>query len=198
MTRFDRCMAVTLRWEGGYVDHPRDPGGATNMGITHQTLADWRGRPVTKADVRALTEAEAKAIYKARYWDAVRGDDLPPGLDLVAFDGAVNSGPRRGAEWLQGALGVTVDGKIGPHTIAAAKASPPLRTINLALDLRLGFLKRLNTWNTFGAGWGNRVADIRAAALEMAAERLSAPAAPTTPSNPIAALWRRFTAIFGG
>jgi len=199
MTKFDRCMDVTLKWEGGYVDHPRDPGGATNMGITHITLAAWRGRRVTKAEVRALTKAEAKEIYRARYWDKVRGDDLPPGLDLVAFDGAVNSGPRRGAEWLQEALGVTSDGVIGPKTIAAAQAADPAMTINVATDIRLSFLMRLNTWNTFGEGWGNRVADIRANALRMASRGTSA---PTAPGNPLTALLRALVgalkAIFGG
>jgi len=194
MTKFDRCMDVTLKWEGGYVDHPRDPGGATNMGITHITLAAWRGRRVTKAEVRALTKAEAKEIYRARYWDKVRGDDLPPGFDLVAFDGAVNSGPRRGAEWLQKALGVTPDGVIGPKTIAAAQAADPAMTINVAMDIRLSFLKRLNTWNTFGKGWGNRVADIRANALRMASRGTSAPSNPT---NPLTALLRALVAALG-
>lgn len=91
---FAACLSETLAHEGGYVDHPKDPGGATNMGITQAALSDWRDRPVSRFEVRTLTRVEADAIYRARYWNAVRGDDLPPGLDLVAFDGAVNSGPQ--------------------------------------------------------------------------------------------------------
>lgn len=102
-----------LEYEGGFVNHPRDPGGATNMGITRRTLAAWRGHPVSVQDVRDLTKSEAMAIYKAHYWDAVQGDRLPRGLDYAVYDYAVNSGPGRAARDLQRCLGVTVDGIIG-------------------------------------------------------------------------------------
>ena len=203
---FDTCLSHVLRHEGGYVDHPRDPGSATNMGITQRTLSDWRGYPVSKAQVRALGRDEVAAIYRARYWNAVRGDDLPAGLDLVAFDGAVNSGPLRGAQWLQTGLGVTADGKIGPLTLRAAASCKPADAINRACDARLGFLRRLGTWATFGRGWTSRVADVRSTALRMAAASAMRPdysATPPPPPSvplarpaPAAGLWAWLASIF--
>lgn len=177
---FDACMAEVFRHEGGYVDHPKDPGGATNMGITHKTLAAWRGKPVTKADVKALTKAEAAAIYAARYWKAVCGDDLPRGLDLVAFDAAVNAGPARGARFLQSGLGVTPDGKIGPQTLAAARAAYAPAAIQRAIAFRLAFHRSLKTWPTFGAGWTKRIAAVEKVALAMAS-RAETPQTRTPP-----------------
>lgn len=167
--RFAACLAEVLRHEGGYVDHPNDPGGATNLGITRATLSDWRGRPVTKSEVRALTVAEASAIYRARYWDPVRGDALPPGVDLAVFDFAVNSGPGRAARTLQQVLGVTQDGAIGPITLAAiARAPGPVTIIMDLCDARMRFLRGLGTWPTFGRGWTRRVAEVEAAAMGVA------------------------------
>ena len=94
---FDRALTAVLRHEGGYVDHPSDPGGATNLGVTRATLAQWRGRAVSKAEVKALTRAEAAKIYRALYWDEIAGDALPAGLDFAVFDYCVNSGPGRAA-----------------------------------------------------------------------------------------------------
>lgn len=168
-SNFRRCLDHVLKWEGGYVDHPDDPGGATKHGITRATLAAYRGRPVTKQDVRDLTMAEAGEIYRPRYWAKVRGDDLPDGLDLVAFDGGVNSGPSRGIRWLQKGLGVTADGVIGPVTLAAAKpVDRRIPAIQRACAARMGFLRGLRTWSTFGRGWARRVADTEAAAVAMA------------------------------
>ena len=116
--RFARCLDIVLAAEGGYVDNPLDAGGATNMGITRATLARWRGvvpaSDLPKAEVRALTRAEAAAIYEARYWRRVAGPELPAGLDLALFDYAVNSGPVRAVKTLQTALGVVADGLVGP------------------------------------------------------------------------------------
>ena len=167
--RFAACVAEVLRHEGGYVDHPRDPGGCTNRGITRRTLEGWRREPASCADVRALTEAEARAIYRVQYWNGVHGDELPAGIDLVAFDAAVNSGRRRAALWLQQALGVTADGVIGPRTLRAARGVNDRATvIGRACDLRLAFLRSLDTWPDFGRGWSRRVREVRAAALAMA------------------------------
>ena len=105
--RFARCVAEVLKHEGGFVNHPRDPGGATNRGITHITLADWRGGPVTAEDVRTMSEAEAREIYRSKYWNAIQGDNLPAGVDLAVFDLAVNSGVGRAARMLQQQLGVS-------------------------------------------------------------------------------------------
>ena len=170
---FDRSLAAVLKHEGGFVDHPLDPGGATNLGITHRTLAAWRKRPVTKQDVMNLTKSEAGAIYETQYWDAVRGDDLPAGLDYAMFDYAVNSGAGRAIRELQAVLGVERDGQIGLRTLAAIQAMPPADLIVALMDRRLTFLKRLRTWNTFGRGWGRRVEDVRRLALAMARGRPS-------------------------
>lgn len=168
-TRFELCLAHVLRHEGGYVDHPADPGGATNMGIAHKTLARWRQVSpwwkLPKSEVKALSHGEAGRIYRALYWNACRAGDLPPGVDLAVFDHAVNSGPDRAARTLQVALGVVVDGQVGPLTLAAARKADAARIINAICDRRLGFLRALNTFPTFGRGWTSRVASVRAAAL---------------------------------
>ena len=183
-SNFDKSLRLVLAHEGGYVDHPRDPGGATNLGITFAVLQKWRGKAITKADVKALTRDEAGAIYRAKYWDIVRGDDLPSGLDYAVFDFAVNSGPSRAAIYLQEIVGVAPDGKIGPLTVGAAKAADTRKTIDALCSKRMTFLKKLSTFATFGRGWTSRVAGVRTAALAMVG---SAPAAPkqqtSTPSR---------------
>ena len=171
-TNYRPCLDHVLRWEGGFVDHPKDPGGATNLGITRATLQRHRGRHVTAKDVRALQLSEAAEIYRAGYWMPVRGDDLPKGLDLVAFDAGVNSGPARGARWLQAGLRVPADGRVGPQTLKAARNAPDtVAVIQRACAARMGFLQRLGTWSTFGRGWSRRVADTEAAAVAMCATR---------------------------
>ncbi len=165
---FPKCLKLSLEHEGGYVDHPRDPGGATNKGITIGTLSAWLGRKATKNEVRNISDETVAQIYERNYWNAVRGNDLPDGLDYVAFDGAINSGPSRGAKWLQKGLRVTADGKIGPQTIQAAIGVPDgVKAIQRACAARLSFLQSLRTWGTFGRGWGRRVAGVEAAAVAM-------------------------------
>jgi lysozyme family protein len=189
MTRanFNAVMDQIFAHEGGYVDHPRDPGGATNMGITHITLKSYRGRSVTKADVKALTKAEARSIYEANYWNPTKCDEMPAGLDLVMMDGSVNSGIGRGPKWVQAALGVTQDGKVGPATIAAANSANVAQVINKACDARMAFLKRLDTWDTFGKGWTRRVDSVRKEALSMAKANKGAyvPPHPLPPDVPV-------------
>ncbi len=199
---FEACLRITLTHEGGWADHPSDPGGATMKGITIGTYAGWKGRKVTKAELRAISDAEVAAIYRKKYWDVVRGDDLPAGLDLVAFDGAVNSGPSRGAKWVQAALEVSQDGKIGPVTLHAAGLAESGDAINGACDRRMAFLRGLKTWPTFGKGWTRRVDDIRQQALRMA---FTAPVAGvstpnSTPPAPglLAAIKALLRRIFGG
>jgi lysozyme family protein len=183
-SNFNRCLDEVLKHEGGYVNHPRDPGGETNLGISR--------RSYPKEDIKGMTRERAAFLYRRDFWNAVRGDDLPAGLDLVAFDAAVNSGVSRGAKWLQQALGVEVDGKIGPATIEAAKKADAQATVNRALDIRLAFLRRLATWPTFGKGWGRRVEAVRSAALDMAA---TVPA--QKPIGLLAALLGALARIFG-
>lgn len=176
-----------LEFEGGYVDHPRDPGGATNRGITHKTLADWRGRPVSKAEVAALSVKEAGQIYKALYWDKVRGDELPSGVDLVAFDAAVNSGPSRSIKWLQSAVKVRQDGRLGPQTMAAIAEKDPRAIIDAALNARRVFLRSLSTWDAFGRGWARRLDGVTTAAVGLASKP-QAPAPAQTQGGGLAAI----------
>lgn len=164
---FNRVMDTIFRHEGGYVDHPRDPGGATKYGITHLTLASWRGQgSVSKTAVKNLTKKEAKEIYKARYWNKVRADELPPGLDMVTMDGAVNSGPSRGVKWLQRGVGTKADGIVGAKTLAAARTAS-VNAIERACAARMGFLQGLRHWDAFGRGWSRRVAETEAVATKM-------------------------------
>ena len=171
-SRFDICLDEMLRHEGGYADHPADPGGATNLGITHKTLASWRRvspwSALPKSAVQALTRTEAAEIYRAGYWDRCQGDQLPAGLDLALFDFSVNSGPDRAIRMLQAELGVTADGQIGPLTLAAIAVRPGRSLIDALCDQRLAFLQRLSTFSTFGKGWTSRVAAVRKVALASA------------------------------
>lgn len=173
--RFELCLAEVLRHEGGYVDHPSDPGGATNLGITRETLAAWRKiEPWTalpKSAVQSLTRAEAAKIYRANYWEAVGAGDLPPGLDLAVFDFAVNSGPARAAKTLQFILGVPADGVVGPKTLAAIANHPPATLVTAVCDARETFLRQLPTWPTFSRGWTARIAAIRATSLAQSQPR---------------------------
>lgn len=165
--RFDKVIPRTFGLEGGYSDHPRDPGRATKYGIAHKTLADWRGVPLKdlpKSAVQALTRAEAKEIYRSAYWDAIRADELPVGLDYALFDFAVNSGPATAAKFLQRILGVTADGIIGGITLRAIKRADPTTLVVRLTDDRLAYLQGLKTWDVFGDGWSARLAKVLAGA----------------------------------
>lgn len=163
-----KCLDIVFAKEGGYVDNPNDNGGSTNLGITIKTLRAWRQKPVTKEDVRNVTRAEAEKIYLHWYAQPVRFDDLPLGVDLVAFDAAVNSGPSQSAKWLQEAVGVKADGFIGLITLEAIGKADPVELINRACMLRMEFLKLHEDWPHFGKGWTNRVENIRKEAIAMA------------------------------
>jgi lysozyme family protein len=163
-----QALAAVLRHEGGWSDHPRDPGGATMKGITLATFRAARGAERTKAELRAISDADVEDIYRQRYWLAVRGDDLPAGVDHAVFDAAVNSGPGRAARWLQQALGVWPDGAIGPKTLLAAAGRDPVELVDRICDLRLGYLKALQTFDVFGMGWTKRVAAVRSEAKSFA------------------------------
>lgn len=166
------CYAESIRRlllsEGGYVNHPSDPGGPTNFGIT---LADYRKYAkagATAADVRAMKVEEAKAIYRAKYWNVMRGDDLPAGIDYCVFDYAVNSGTGRAPKVLQRALNVPVTGRMDETTLAAARDRDARTLIQAICDERLRFLQSLKTWPVFGKGWSKRVAEVRVAAIAIA------------------------------
>jgi lysozyme family protein len=156
---FEASLAHVLKHEGGWADHPADPGGATMKGVTLKTYSDWLSRQATKDELRNIPAEHLRTIYKARFWDAVRGDELPSGLDYVVFDMAVNSGPGRAARMLQAAVGVTPDGSIGPKTLAAVNAQDPSTLIATFQRNRQHFLEDLPTFGTFGKGWTRRVTE---------------------------------------
>ena len=166
---FDVCFDLMLAHEGGYIDHPKDPGGRTNHGVTQRVWEEWLGRPVSEKEMRALTPTMVKPLYKRKYWDACRADDLVAGVDYVVFDVAVNSGPGRAIKFLQSCVNVTVDGGFGPNTLAAVKKAEedPARLIELYCAKRLEFLQSLKTFETFGKGWSRRVQEVKDKALKM-------------------------------
>jgi len=166
--RFSAVLIETLSHEGGWADHPKDPGGATMKGVTFAVFQAYKPG-ATKADLRAITDADLKAIYRKGYWDKIKGDELPAGVDMVVFDIAVNSGPKRAAEWLQGAVGATVDGVIGDKTLAKVKAADARSVIDYLDQRRDRFYRSLGTWTTFGRGWTARRVAVTKRAREMAA-----------------------------
>jgi lysozyme family protein len=164
--KFERVLPLVLAHEGGYVNHPEDPGGATNRGVTQVTYDAWRrSKGQAPRDVRRITDDEVTAIYRTQYWDTIRGDSLPPGVAYCVFDAAVNSGPARAVRWLQEVAGVVVDGIVGVRTLAAVEAMPPEELIGAYCDTRMAFLWGLRHWPTFGRGWTRRVEGVRAQAL---------------------------------
>ncbi|WP_244471663.1 glycosyl hydrolase 108 family protein [Methylobacterium sp. ARG-1] len=154
--------------EGGCVDNPADPGGATNLGVTIGTLSNWLGRPATGSEVKALAKAAVAPIYRQSYWNAVHGDELPPGGDYYVFDFAVNSGKGRVIPSLQRALSVADDGKLGPLTLAGIlQGCRPAHRADLCRSSRLP--AAASTWPTFGKDWTSRVEGVRAEAMALAA-----------------------------
>ena len=165
---FDEALKAVLHHEGGYVFHKDDPGGMTNLGVTKRVWEEWVGHEVDEKAMRALTPEIVGPMYKAKYWDKIKGDDLPAGVDYAVFDAAVNSGPGRAAKWLQACVGVEVDGGIGPKTLAAVAKFDPAELVDDYGKRRLSFLMDLPHWPTFGKGWGRRVADVGKTGIEMA------------------------------
>ena len=167
---FDKCLKLVLKDEGGYSNHKDDPGGATMWGVTHIDYDAYRKRRGERPqDVRRMTTAERDDIYRTKYWDGARCDDLPSGIDYCVFDGAVNSGVSQSAKWLQRAIGgITVDGHIGDVTITSANERDPATLIQNICDQRMTFLRSLRTFRTFGNGWTRRVTGVRSSALAMA------------------------------
>jgi lysozyme family protein len=155
---YAQALKQVLKYEGGYSDHPSDPGGATMKGVTQAVYNDWRkSNNLPIQSVRNISDTEVAAIYKNLYWDRIRGDDLPSGIDFAVFDFAVNSGVNRAAKTLQGVVGVPQDGQIGPATIQATKTYVAMAVTNK----RLAFMQSLSIWKTFGKGWSARIADVK-------------------------------------
>ena len=164
---FQTSLLLVLKSEGNFINHPRDPGGMTNLGVTRNVWREWVNRDVDEAEMRSLTPELVTPLYKQRYWDACKCDDLPRGVDYAVFDAAVNMGPGRAAKLLQAALGVTADGAIGRATIAAATAADPVELLEAFSLGKEAFYQSLPTFATFGKGWLNRVAHVQDAAEQM-------------------------------
>lgn len=164
---YDKCLETILHHEGGYVNHPEDPGGETNMGVTKRVYEDFGG---TK-DMKDLEFDDVAPIYKQNYWDRVKGDHLPIGLDLCVFDFGVNAGTGRSAKYLQALIGTTVDGGIGPNTLKAVDAYVEEvgieETIRGFQQKRQDFYESLDTFKTFGKGWTRRVDETTELAISM-------------------------------
>ena len=166
---WQKSFELMLKSEGGYVHHPSDPGGRTNLGVTQATWENWVGRGSDEAEMRGLTPEKVEPMYKKKFWDAVRGDELPMGLDYLMFDFAVNAGAGRAIKTLQTAVGVTPDGGFGPMTMAAVQAVDPNELIERFSQAKEDFYRSLTTFATFGKGWLNRVADVKVKASAMLA-----------------------------
>lgn len=171
---YDPSLKELLGHEGGYTNDPKDPGGPTNWGITIFDARMYWKSDATAADVRAMPLRVAKDIYKAKYWNKVRGDELPAGIDYCVFDFGVNSGVSRAVKYLQRFLGVKQTGEMNGETLTAVNVVCDVREkrdqlINTYQDARLKFLQGLGTWGHFGLGWGRRVKEVRALALRMSA-----------------------------
>ena len=164
---FDEALKAILHHEGGFVNHPKDPGGMTNLGVTKRVWEEWVGHEVDEKAMRALTPETVGPMYKAKYWDKIKGDDLPTGVDYAVFDAAINSGPGRAAKWLQQTVGAVPDGAIGAGTLAKVTAMAADDIIEKYQETRLAFMQSLPTWDTFGKGWGRRVTEVKDAALKM-------------------------------
>lgn len=164
---FDKSLVKLLQHEGGYSDHPQDPGGRTNLGVTQDVWEDWIDRAVSEAEMKALTPAKVAPLYRELYWDRIKGDKLPSGVDYVVFDAAVNSGVSRAAKWLQTTVAAVPDGAIGEQTLKLVLLTNPQMLIDKYSANRLAFLQRLATWPTFGKGWERRVEEVRVTALKM-------------------------------
>ena len=169
ISNWQKSFELMLKSEGGYVNNPADPGGMTNLGVTKATWENWVGRESDEAEMRGLTPEKVEPLYKKKFWDAVRADELPVGLDYLMFDFGVNAGPGRAIKVMQSAVGVTPDGGFGPLTLAAVQAIDPVELIEKFSQAKEDFYRSLGTFATFGKGWLNRVADVKVKANSMLA-----------------------------
>lgn len=168
---FKPCLEFVLAHEGGWADHPRDPGGATMKGVTLAVYREYLGRNASKEELRNIPEQHLIDIYKSLYWDKANCDGLLAGVDLVVFDMAVNSGVSRSAKILQRCVGAVPDGKIGPRTMALVNGIPAKDIIIKFSDGRENFYKTLPTFDTFGKGWMRRTEECEQNALAMIGDK---------------------------
>jgi lysozyme family protein len=165
---FRDCLELVLKHEGGYIDHPKDPGGRTNLGVTQRVWEEWIGHPATEKDMRELTPAIVAPMYEMRYWRTSYCEKLPRGLDLLVFSMAVNAGAGRSVKLLQDAIGVVTDGVIGPNTMAKINEANVETLIDKFSEARTAYYKGLKLFPVFGRGWLNRTDKERLEALDMA------------------------------
>jgi len=168
--RFALSLKVVRRWEGGLVDHPSDPGGITKWGISLRFLRaikiDINGDGVINGkDIRSLTEYQVTKLYRDHFWSKCYCDFLPAGVDLAVFDCGVNQGPNRAKRFLQKALKVRVDGRVGPITLAAADKADPVTLLGEFMVRRAIHYSSLVNMTIFGLGWFRRIFDIYREAL---------------------------------
>ena len=166
-SNWKQAFEQMLASEGGYVNNPSDPGGRTNLGVTQKVWEEWVGRESNEKEMRSLTPEMVEPLYKRKFWDACKCDELPSGIDYLVFDFAVNAGPGRSAKILQTAVDVTPDGGIGPMTLAAVNALSEQELIEKFSQGKEDFYRSLNTFDTFGKGWLNRVAAVKLKANSM-------------------------------
>lgn len=168
-SNFEQSLTNLLIHEGNFINHPDDPGGMTNLGVTKQVWEEWVGHPVSEKEMRSLTPLMVSQLYKRKYWDACHADDLVSGLDYAVFDCAVNSGVGRAIKLLQSCVGATPDGGYGSITSALVKkaSSDPDRLVGVYCSRRLEFLTSLKAFPVFGKGWSRRVAEVKETALAM-------------------------------
>ena len=164
---FEACLKGMLRSEGGFVNHPKDPGGMTNLGVTKRVWESWVKREVTEQEMRDLKPGQVRDLYKTLYWDACRCDELPWGVDYSVFDFAVNAGVKRSIITLQRGIGVKDDGILGPGTMKAVQETDPIRIIGGYFDSRIRFYQQLKNYETFGKGWHHRAATVSLDAKRM-------------------------------
>tara|TARA_Y100001963_G_scaffold116261_1_gene161483 strand:+ start:544 stop:1062 length:519 start_codon:yes stop_codon:yes gene_type:complete len=166
---FEHCLSLVLHHEGGFVNHPKDPGGMTNMGVTKKVYEKYMEREVTEQEMRDMPGEHVQDIYKRKYWDKVKGDDLPSGVDWCIFDFAVNAGPSRAAKTVQQFVGAGIDGVIGPNTIKKIEAYPAgiKGVIETYTAQRSQFYRNLKTYATFGKGWDRRTYETRKQAIDL-------------------------------
>jgi lysozyme family protein len=165
---FRDCLELVLKHEGGFVNHPKDPGGMTNLGVTKKVWEDWIGHEVDEKAMRALTPAIVAPMYEMKYWRTSYCEKLPRGLDLLVFSMAVNAGSGRSVKLLQDAIGVVADGIIGPRTMARINEANVETLIDKFSEARRQFYKGLKTFPVFGRGWLSRTESERLEALQLA------------------------------
>ena len=182
---FSDCVALVLASDGGAVDDPHDRAGRTSRGITQDDWDKWRlTRPGLASDVSEAPQDQLLAIYRRQYWDAVKGDQLPPGVDYAMFDCGLLNGVGTAARILQARLEVDIDGDIGPETLAACARADWAALINQICNERLRRMQSASAWPVFGAEWTRRVERVRANALLMAGGGAAPGATPLSRSIP--------------